>query len=98
MAPKVLKVTEWQSPAGYWYVADTTTWTKWWVIPRMLNMGLTEYVNMLIRDYNATIVDFVSYEDKRNCLLIFRFNKYQDAHRFLLDVNRIARNKKFYVA
>lgn len=97
MAQKILKLTEWQSPAKHWYVADTTTWTKWWVVPRMLGLELTDYIEMLIKQYHATIVNFVEYEDKRNSLLIFSFEKYQDAHQYLLDMNRIARNKKFYV-
>ena len=69
MANKVLKLTEWQSPAKHWYVADTTTWTKWWAIPRMLGLELDEYVEKLVSEYNATIVNFITYEDKRNSLL-----------------------------
>ena len=95
---KVLKLSEWQSPSKIWRVADTTTWTRWWVIPRMLEMGLTDYIQMLLDKYNATIDSFTLYEDKRNSLLSFHFKSYKDAHQFLLDMNRIARNKKFYVS
>lgn len=94
---KILKVTEWDVLEKRWYVADTTTHTGWWEIPRMLEMELTDYIKMLIEKYNADIRFFKEYEDKKNSLLCFCFYKYQDAHMFLLDVNRIARQKQYKV-
>ena len=95
----ILKITEWESASGRWYAADTTGFSGWWVIARMLEMKLGEYARFLVNEYNAIIDDFIiyPYEDKRNSLLIFHFNSYQDAHKFVLFVNREARKRKFFV-
>ena len=95
----ILKISEWQSVSGRWYAADVTGFSGWWTIARMLNMELNEYAHFLVDEFNAKIDDFViyPYEDKRNSLLIFHFNSYQDAHNFVLFVNREARKRKFFV-
>ena len=98
-ARKILKITEWQGASGKWYAADTIEFTKWWVIPRMLEMSLDEYAKMLVEKYHATGLHFVDYgnEDKRNSLLLFNFESYTTAHQFVLDMNKFARNKKFLI-
>lgn len=95
----ILKITEWQSASGRWYTADTTGFSSWWTIARMLDMELGKYAKFLVDEYNAILDDFIiyPYEDKRNSLLIFHFDSYQDAHRFVLFVNKEARKRKFFV-
>ena len=95
----VLKIKEWQSPAGYWYAADTDKFSPWWIIPRMLGISLTDYIKLLHDKYHADITRFIAYksEDKRNSLLIFTFKNYTDAHQFVLDINRNTRQKKFMI-
>lgn len=96
----VLKIKEWQSPSGKWYAADTDKFSPWWMVPEALGIGpLPDYITLLIEQYHANIVRFIDYgpEDRRNSLLIFNFDNYTDAHRFVLDVNRNARKKKIMI-
>lgn len=99
MIKTVLKIKEWQSAAGYWYAADTDKFSPWWIIPKMLGLSLSDYITLLVDKYHADISRFVDYgsEDKRNSLLVFTFDNYTDAHRFVLDVNRNARQKNFMI-
>ena len=94
---QILKINEWQSASGKWYAADTQMFSGWWEPARLFELHLEDYIQMLINQYHANIINFVQYEDKRNSLLIFNFDNYKDAHQFVLDVNRIARNKKYFV-
>ena len=88
-----MKLSEWSSN-GRWYVADTSDLahgsSQWWRIPRKLNMDLCNYILMLKNKYNAGNFYFVNYQetDKRNSLFLFSFDKYSDAHKFLLDMNK----------
>lgn len=96
----ILKVEEWQSPAGHWYVADTHTWTSWKELADILDAGTTvqEFCNFLKEKYNAHINKVCEYKDKPE-LIIFNWPKadYRFAHQFKLDVNRIARKKGYEV-
>lgn len=88
-----MKMSEW-CLNGRWYVADVSDLAhgsaQWWRIPRKLNMDLCDYVLMIKDKYHASSIYFVDYgeEDKRNSMLSFNFEKYSDAHKFLLDMNR----------
>lgn len=88
-----MKLSEWSSN-GRWYVADTSDLahgsSQWWRIPRKLNMDLCDYILMLKDKYHASNFYFVDYKemDKRNSMLLFSFEKYSDAHKFLLDMNK----------
>ncbi len=96
----ILKIKEWQSASGKWYAADTDKFSPWWIIPQALGISpLPDYITLLIEQYHANIVRFIDYgsEDRRNSLLIFNFDNYTDAHRFVLDVNRNARKKKIMI-
>ena len=91
------KVCEWQGGSGHWYVNDVTDLArpsaKWWAPARMLNMSLTDYVIMLKDKFNATIGGYYSSTD----VLVFYWNNYNDAHKYVLWVNKIARQKKYVV-
>lgn len=93
MASKIYKLNEWQSPTGLWYVAHTDNMklNRWWLIPQALGMNYEDYIHMLIEQYHASHMHFYTYPegDKRNSLLSFAFEKYADAHKFLLDMNRV---------
>lgn len=96
------KMSEWEVNER-WYVGNTDDLVKgsnrWWLPARMLNMPIEEYILMLVNKYHAGHLKFYDYgeKDKRGSLLIYSFDKYKDAHRFLLDMNREARNKKFKI-
>lgn len=92
---QVLKVDEWQG-ATAWYVADVHTWTNWRALADIFDTDLEGFKQLLVDKYKATIGRFIEYEDK-DSLLIFSFQSYKNAHQFKLDVNRIARKKKYEV-
>lgn len=87
------KVAEWQSGSGSWYVADTATFTKWWQIPRFLNIGLDEYVKLLVNDYK---VDDICYNKEKDVLL-FSWKNNTMSHKFMLFINRMARNGNWQI-
>ena len=92
MASKIYKLNEWQSPTGLWHVAHTDNMklNRWWLIPQALGMSYEDYIQMLIEQYHVSHMHFYTYSegDKRNSFLSFAFEKYADAHKFLLDMNR----------
>ena len=93
MTSKIYKLYEWQSPTGLWYVAHTDNMklNRWWLIPQALGISYENYIQMLIEQYHVSHMRFYTYPegDKRNSLLTFSFEKYADAHKFLLDMNRV---------
>ena len=93
----ILKYTEWQSPTGNWYANDVSDLAhgsgSWWHVPRMLQISLTDYILLLKNKYNAT--DF-SYIKERNVLL-WHWNNYNDCHKFILYINKEAKNRKFFI-
>lgn len=96
----VLKVDEWQSKSGIWYVADVHTWTGWRECAEILNGGDTveNFCDFLKNKYKATIGKVCYYEDKPELILFWwEKDQYKNAHQFKLDVNRIARKKNYLV-
>lgn len=96
---QLLKVDEWQSPTGHWYVADVHTWTSWHEIADILGVdNLNDYIDILKDQYHAEIIDICEYVDKPE-LVIYKWSKsdYRFAHQFKLDVNRIARKKNYLI-
>ena len=93
MATKIYKYTEWQGASGRWYVAHTDNMklSRWWMAPQALGISYEAYIQMLIEQYHASHIKFYTYHDNRNSFLCFSFDKYADAHRYLLDMNRVFR-------
>ena len=93
MASKIYKYSEWQSPSGLWHVAhiDNMQLNRWWMAPQALGISYESYIQMLIEQYHASHIKFYTYQDARNSFLSFSFEKYADAHRYLLDMNRVFR-------
>ena len=93
----IYKVSEWQSAGGRWYCNDVEDLAGisglWWVPARMLGISPANYVKMLIDTYSPDNISF-----NKNTL-IFSWNKenYAKMHRYVLDINREARNRKFFV-
>lgn len=86
-----VKYTEWQSGSGYWYCNATshltTNYAKWWYVPKMMNMPLDKFVELLIKEYKAEIVIYNTDTE----ILIYRWKNYSDVHKFVLWVNRMFR-------
>ena len=91
----IFKVSEWLSAAKRWYVADTTTFSKWWIIPRFLNMSLEEYILLLKNTYHAS---HFKYDFAKNTLIFSWAEKdYTYAHKYMLWVNRMAKNHSWSI-
>lgn len=91
----ILKLDEWKGASGRWYVADVHTWTGWRECADVLDAKtLEDYIDILINKYKATVDGIIGTKS-----LLFSWPKqdYKNAHQFKLDVNRIARNKKYMV-
>ena len=98
----LLKVDEWRSPSGRWYVADVHTWTGWRECADVLGAEtLTDYIDILYNKYNATIYGTIGVGEDTispaNVLFSWPAEEYKYAHQFKLDVNRIARKKNYLV-
>lgn len=94
------KATEWCN-AGRWNVADTSDLAKdsaaWWIPARILNLSLEDYIMLLVNEYHATIDLWSPNSNNGKSLLLFSWKNYNDAHKYLLYINRIARNKNWTI-
>ena len=97
----IFKATEWKSACGRWHVADTSDLAHdsaaWWIPARMLNLALEDYVTLLIEKYHAQIDGWYPESNNGKSLLTFSWDNYSYAHQYLLDMNRIARNKNWTI-
>lgn len=85
------KIAEWQGGSGKWYTGtlEQGDKSKWWYIARQMGLPLTDYIIMLKETYKAKIIGYCQETD----CLVFSFDSYADAHKYVLYINRIARNK-----
>lgn len=92
----ILKFSEWETATG-WRCNDVSDLANgsgyWWNVPRMLNMELTDYVLFLKEHFHAT---HFTYNIERN-LLLWKWNSYNDCHKFTLFVNNEAKKRKFFI-
>ena len=92
----LLKYTEWEQN-GKWHTGDCSSLAKgsnyWWRPAKMLNMELTDYILMLRDKFHA--INF-RYNYDHNVLL-FDWPSYKDCHTFTLFINKIAREKKYFI-
>jgi hypothetical protein len=93
----LLKYQEWAGSSGQWYCNDVTDLTglsaKWWAPARILNISLTDFVLLLKKEYHANIVKYNPETD----VLIYSWDEQQDAHKFVLFINRMARQANFII-
>lgn len=91
----ILKLDEWKGASGRWYVADVHTWTGWRECADVLDADTFEdYIDILINKYKAVVNGIIG---TKNILFSWPKEDYKNAHQFKLDVNRIARKKKYMV-
>jgi hypothetical protein len=97
MAKKLYKASEWQSGSGNWYVNNTSDLAgiagEWWIPARILGITPAAYVEWLVKNYHPDNLSF------NNDVLLFSWKSehYSLCHKYLLDINRIARQKNFLV-
>lgn len=95
--PQLLKYSEWQSGSGRWFVNDisdlTSVRSMWWIPARLLEISLDNFILMLKNDFK---VDYLTFNGKT---LIYSWaeKNYSNAHKFLLFINRKAREKNFII-
>lgn len=95
----IYKASEWEDAIGEWHVANTSDLAHdsaaWWIPARILNISLVDYILLLKNEYNATIKAWFPESNNNKSLLLFSWKKYSDAHRFLLYINKVARNRNW---
>jgi len=93
------KITEWTDPTGQWmcggnYSAKTPQ-GKWWYPARMMNMDVVDYIKF-IQSFGGSHFQYFPKEDVNSVsgdVLCFSFDKYADAHKFVLEINKRARKE-----
>ena len=92
----ILHYEEWEDN-GKWVCGDVSALSAnsnaWWYVPRMLEIPLTEYVKLLIEKFH---INYIHYTAKYNVLL-FSFSSLDECRKFKNYVNKVAREKKFYI-
>lgn len=95
MAKRLFTLKEWEG-AGCWYVACTDDLAHnsgaWYMPARAANIPLVDFILTLKNDYHAD----VHFHGDTN-FVYYSFKEYKDAHRFLLDFNKKARQNKFMI-
>lgn len=95
------KASEWTDASRKWHVADTSDLANdsaaWWIPARILGLSLVDFVLLLKNEYNANITGWYPDSNNGKSLLLFNWDNYNDAHRYLLYINRIARNKNWTI-
>ncbi len=92
----ILHYDEWQSN-GRWLCGDTSSFVNksntWWYIPNLLGISSVDYIMLLKDKFHATYIRYkVEYD-----VLIFSFDTLADCRKFKNYINKVAREKKFYI-
>ena len=93
----ILKVSVWQSGDGKsWYLGDVESLGHnsgaWWHIPRLLNIPLEQYPEYL-KKKGATKISY----NKDVNVLHFAFTDYNKVNKLKLEINALARKKRFVI-
>lgn len=93
----VYKAEEWQGASGRWYAADVKDLAHnsavWWIPAKILGISYEDYVKLLVNEYKVTNMTY----DYNTNTLIFSWDNQVNAHKYVLYINRIARNKNFTI-
>lgn len=92
----VLKLEEYFTTGQQWICYNKNEVGKvgnqWWVIADLLGMRKDDYVKWLIENYHPTYIQY-----KNTLVYTWDRTHYADMHRFVLYVNKIAKEKRFMV-
>lgn len=94
----IYKMKEWQGASGLWYCNNVDELAlgsgNWWLPSRVLGITPAELIERLVKVYN---VDRIHYNKEKNFLnFAWTSEHYADCHKFVLYVNRMARNKNIH--
>lgn len=85
----------WESNGRY-YVGDVSALAacsnKWWHQANIFQLMPVDFVILLIDHFLATIVSYTCESD----VLIFYFTSLEDARKYKNELNKLARNRKYY--
>ena len=91
------QMTYWEI-AGKWHVNDVKNLGgrsgKWYTPMRILNLSVEDYVNLLLKKFNAKGLHYHIDSD----YLAFHFLKESEAKAFCAYVNKVARQMNYYCA
>lgn len=91
----LMKYTEWESVSG-WHSGDVSDLAhnsnSWWYPARLLEMTPADYILFLKDKYHA---HSFSYCEETNVLL-WKWSQ-KDCHAFTLFINKMSREKKFFI-
>lgn len=92
----ILKYEEWNSN-GKWLCGDVSALAAgsntWWYVPSMLGITPVEFVKLLIDKFNCNSIHYKFEKD----VLIYSFSTLADVRKYKNYINKIAREKKFYI-
>ena len=98
---RIYKASEWSNVPGRWEVGDVSDLAHdsngWWIPARFLGISLEDWINKLINEFHAVVTEFFPESNNGKSLLLFHFMSYDDAHTYLLWVNRQARNHNWTI-
>lgn len=90
----IFKASEWKDYNDNWHVADVSDLANnsaaWWIPARILGLSLEDFILMLMNEYHANIKYL-----RKSGIVLYTWKNYNDAHQFLLYINRVARNKNW---
>ena len=92
----IYKLTEFQSATGRWHCCEKDSVAKignaWWVPAEVLGMRKDDFVKWLIDNYHPTDIYFGK-------ILTYAWDSkhYSDMHKYVLYINKKAREKRFMV-
>ena len=91
---QLYKCGEWETPTGEWHVNCINDLSGisglWWVPCRILNITPTDFILLLKNEFNVSNISYSKDKD----VLLYSWKNYSDAHRWLLYINKIARQKQ----
>lgn len=86
-----IKLSEWQEGSGLWHAADVSAVgqgsSRWWLVPRALNMPLEDYVQMLVTKYKP---DRIQYSEEAD-VLTYAWKSLTAMRLFKNDMNKALR-------
>ena len=91
----LFRMEEWEAN-GKWHCADTTDLANgsasWWIPCRVLDITPAAFVKMLVEEYHAT----VDWRAEKG-LLFVSWEKQSDMRKYKNKINKIAREKVFFI-
>lgn len=98
---RLYKTTEWTNAPNNWQVGDCSDLSNnsnaWWIPARFLNLSFEDWILKLKNEFNATIDKFCPEANNGKSLLLYHWTNYNDAHKFSLWINKIARNNNWTI-